>query len=100
VYFKIHKLRSTVIVIVILYGSYVGKRDEVLPVPPLRHTGGAKIELLGNRARFVVNVTPLPLYGRQRTPVPTEQEVGWAIWRTGKSLSPAVNGSRVVQPVP
>ena len=51
---------------------------------------------LGTRWRCVVNLTSRPLYPEESTPVPTEQETGWApvIWtlcRKEKSLAPARN---------
>jgi len=40
---------------------------------------------------WVVNVTPLPLYPRERDPVPILQEAGWApgpVWTGAENLSP------------
>jgi hypothetical protein len=52
---------------------------------------------IDTRWRSVVNITPLPLYPWERTPVPTESEAGWATepvcthWR-GRKLLPLPNG--------
>jgi hypothetical protein len=50
--------------------------------------------ILGPGAKWwrVVNTTPRPLYPRERTPVPVEQETGWApnlVWRREIFLNPA-----------
>jgi len=45
------------------------------------------------RWRWVVNITPLPLYPLDRTPLPIEQEAGWTqetiltIWGREKSFA-------------
>ena len=50
-------------------------------------------------------MTPRPLYPRERTPVPTEQEAGWALGRSGRFgeekhlfLLPGIE-LQIVQPV-
>ena len=56
----------------------------------------------GAKRRRVVNTTPRPLYPRERTPVPVEQEAGWApklVCRREKSLNPAGIEIQIVQPV-
>ena len=45
------------------------------------------IALFGARWRWMVNATPRPLYPRERDPVPTVQEAGWAsrpVWLGAK----------------
>jgi hypothetical protein len=53
---------------------------------------------LGLAERRVVNITPRPLCPRQRTPIPTELEAGWApelVWTFGRrEKSVVVNGIR------
>ena len=52
---------------------------------------------------WVVNVTPRPLYPRERYPVPIVQEAGWApgpVWTDAENLAPPPGfDSRTVQPV-
>ena len=52
---------------------------------------------------LVVNVTPRPLYPRERDPVPTVQKVGWAtdpVWTGAENLTPSPGfDPRTVQPV-
>ena len=58
---------------------------------------------LGARKGRVVNATALPLYPRERAPLPTVGEVGWApdLVRMGmeKRNPLAPNGARSIQPV-
>jgi hypothetical protein len=46
---------------------------------------------LGARWGWVVNVTPRPLYPRERDPVPIVQEAGWVprpVWADAKNIAP------------
>jgi hypothetical protein len=68
------------------------------PPMPWRHIGGSGgialfILNLGTRWKWVANFTLQLLYLQERTPVPIEQEAGWAtevvwtFWRREKSLA-------------
>jgi hypothetical protein len=63
---------------------------------PWSYIGGSPLIFnLGTSWRGVVNYTPRPLYPRERTFCPIEQEVGWSpepvwmCWRREKSISSA-----------
>jgi len=49
------------------------------PKPYTARRGTAPLILnIGAKQRSVVDITPRPLYHRQRTPVPIKQKAGWA----------------------
>jgi hypothetical protein len=61
---------------------------------PSRHSG--KVENPGAGWGWVVNVTPRPLYPRERNPVPIVQEDGWtsgSVWISPKNLDPTGYGA-------
>ena len=55
---------------------------------------------LGSRWGWVVNLTPRRLYSRERDPVPTTQEAGWAagpVWTGAENLASTGIQPRTVQ---
>jgi hypothetical protein len=70
--------------------------------PLQAHSGSTSIQVatltvnLGTRRRWVVNLTPRPLYPQERTPVPTEQKTGW----TPDPVSTVVGKKKVSCPCP
>jgi hypothetical protein len=81
------------------------------PCPHHEKTRGERgiaplIHNLGTRRGSVVYFTPRPLFSWERTPIPTEQDAGWApepVWSFGRTenLLPLPGfRPRTVQPVP